>query len=130
MKPSTKLALVFLATVGMGATTIDVSAASLRSPRHGQETVDVSGGPNPAPSSSMEMMHHGDGMPMMGQGGNMEMMQNCHAQMGAHDEMAMSGKTGMGHRSNMHAQMRDKMRQCMGRMNADENDSGSMMMHR
>lgn len=130
MKLSAKLAAVLLATVGTGVVAIDVSAASLRSPRHGQETVDVSRGPDPVASSSMEMMHHGDGMPMMGQGGNMEMMQSCHAQMGAHDQTAMSGQTGMGHRSNMHAQMRDKMRQCMGRMNTDENDSGGMMMHR
>ena len=130
MKLSAKYYIVFMAVAGVGISAVDVSAGSLRSPRHGQEAVDVSGGPANEPAAPMGMMHHGDGAQTMGQGGDMEMMQNCRERMASMESMPMPGKMEMGHRSNMHAQMRSQMRDCMGRMNSGERESGGMMMRR
>ena len=131
MKFSAKYYAVLFTAVGMSWSAIDASAASLRSPRHGQETVDVNGGPATEPPAPMGMMHHGEGMPMMEHGGSrMEMMQTCREKMGAMDGMPMPGRMGMGHRSNMHEQMRSQMRKCMPGMNSGEPGSGGMMMQR
>lgn len=131
MKLSANYCAVLFTVVGMSFSAIDASAASLRSPRHGQETVDVSGGPVTEPPAPMGMMHHGEGMPMMEHGGSsMEMMQACREKMGSMDGMPMPGKMGMGHRSNMHERMRSQMHECMPNMNSGEHGSGGMMMHR
>ncbi len=130
MKLSAKFYIAFLTVAGSGISAVHVSAGSLRSPRHGQETVDVSGGPTNEPAAPMGMMHHGDGGQMMGQGRDMEMMQNCRERMASMESMPMPGKMEMGHRSNMHAQMRNQMRDCMARMNSGERGPGGMMMRR
>jgi len=102
MNHSAKYLATFVTIVGMGFFAIDASAASLQSPRHGQETVDVSSGTNAEQSAPRRMMHLRG---MMSYGGNMEMMQKCSEKMRRGESVSQPGKVGMGHRSNMHAQM-------------------------
>ncbi len=130
MKRLTKYTVITTALVSVTFLSLDASAASLRSPRHGQETVDVSGGAKAAERASMHMMHRSGGTPMMAQGGNMEMMQACHERMSMHESMSAPGKMGMGHRSRSHQMMRDHMRKCMAHMqSSDQNANGTPMQH-
>jgi len=101
MNHSVRYFATLVTVVGMGFFAVDASAASLRSPRHGQATVDVSGGTNAEQSAPRRMMPPRGTMP---NSGNMEMMQNCSDKMRRGEGIPQPGKVGMGHRSNMSTQ--------------------------
>lgn len=106
-----------VAIISLGFFVAEASAASTRSPRHGQQTVDVSGGPAAKPVPQPRNRHQMPGMPMMNGDGMMNRGQ-CSKMMRERDGAGSLGQMAMGHRSDMHTQMHGKMRQCMENMHS------------
>ncbi len=111
-----KLAFV-LAILSLGLMLYTPSMASTRSPRHGQQTVDVSGGPADPAEPHASSKHHMQNAPMMEMDG-MENMTHCSKMMRERESAGSPAHSAMGHRSDMHTQMHGKMRQCMEKMHS------------
>lgn len=116
--------LVFAtAALSVGLLVSNASMASTTtSPRHGQQTVDVSGGANANPAPQAMRRHQMSGMSMMNSG-KMANMDKCAEMMRARANADAPGNMVMAHRSDRHSQMHANMRQCMEKMH-----SGGMSM--
>lgn len=105
------------AVLSVGLLVSNVSMASTTSPRHGQQTVDVGGGPAAKPVPQPGNRHQMPGMSMMNSDG-MANMGQCSKMMRERDGAGSPGHMAMGHRSDMHAQMQDRMSECMTNMHS------------
>lgn len=116
--------LVFAtAALSVGLLVSNASMASTTtSPRHGQQTVDVSGGANANPAPQAMRRHQMSGMSMMNSD-KMANMDQCAEMMRARANADAPGNMVMAHRSDRHSQMHANMRQCMEKMH-----SGGMSM--
>ncbi len=117
MKQITRTLVTGVAVLSLGLAMLSPSTASTRSPRHGQQTVDVTGGPATQPAPAAENRHHMQGDPMMNMDG-MENMTHCSKMMRERESAGSPAHSAMGHRSDMHTQMHAKMRQCMEKMHS------------
>lgn len=115
MKKISRALVTGVAVLSLGLAMLSPSTASTRSPRHGQQTVDVSGGPAAKPVPQPRNRHQMPGMPMMNSDG-MANTGQCSKMMRQRHGAGSPGHMAMGHRSDMHAQMQDRMSQCMMNM--------------
>lgn len=117
MKKITENLIFAAAVLSMGLFMSNASMASTTSPRHGQQTVDVSGGAAAKPAPQTGNRHQMPGMPMMN-GDGMANMGQCSKMMRERHGAGAPGHMAMGHRSDMHTQMHGNMRQCMEKMHS------------
>jgi hypothetical protein len=117
MKQITGTLIFATAVLSVGLLVSSASMASTTSPRHGQQTVDVSGGPAAKAAPQSGNQHQMPDMSMMNSDG-MANTGQCSKMMRERDGAGAPGHMAMGHRSDMHAQMHANMSECMANMHS------------